>query len=210
MTELIVALDFFDDDHLIDFAKRISHKVKIAKIGLEAFIGFGPDIVEKVQHEAGMDVFLDLKLHDIPRTMEAAVRQADKLDCYMLTVHAEAGEEALKASVSAAYNTKIVAVTKLTSVNPSWRDVVELGERAYDNDLYGIVCPGDFLHFFDDTPIMKITPEIRLSDNKNDHTNICTPKKAKEEGANYIVVGRPITQAENPSLVIDTILEQLQ
>jgi len=204
---LIVALDFPTEKEIISFAKKIVGKVDIVKVGLEAYIGCGPRIVEEI-HGLGFKTFLDLKFYDIPRTVGATVKQVSNLGCEMLTVHGSSGEDAVKAALDNCGNTKVIAITQLTSKNSNWQDINELGEKIINCGAHGIVCPWKHLNLFKTHKCLKITPGIRLTEESDDHFYACTPEVAMSEGASHIVVGRPIYQSKDPLKTIEIIKER--
>ncbi len=216
--ELCVALDGSDRRWIVDSARRLGPEVGWIKVGLEAFTAFGPELVREVEG-FGASVFLDLKLHDIPNTVARAVSNCVKSGAGMLNVHAAGGREMMSAAVAAARQadpsgaTKLIAVTLLTSL--SSEDLAVLGicgqphdvvarwsELARDLGLDGVVasaqeaqqirlaCGQDFLI---------VTPGIRPSQARgDDQRRVMTPAQAVGAGADILVVGRPITRADDP------------
>lgn len=211
---IIVALDFPDQVAALNFANKLDSKLCRVKVGKELFTLAGPQLVEKLMR-LGFDVFLDLKFHDIPNTVAAACSAAASLGVWMVNVHALGGSKMLLAARQAltGNKTKLIAVTLLTSMN--YDDLVEVGisgtpeiivQRlallAQRCDLDGVVCSaleaaslkkvisGDFC---------LVTPGIRSSDDdKGDQVRIATAGMAIKNGANYLVIGRPITRSTDP------------
>lgn len=201
--------------------------MKWAKVGLEMFTACGPDCVREVA-ELGFNVFLDLKLHDIPNTVAKAVESASKLPIKMLTLHTSGGREmmqwAVKAQQQHAPELRLLGVTVLTSMSAAAlaetgvRDapepqVVRLGKLAADAGLRGLVCsPLEIapLRAVVPSDVQLVTPGIRPRDAKaDDQTRIMTPAEAALAGANFIVVGRPIFKAPDPVMAAKAILNEL-
>ncbi len=203
------------------------------KVGLELYTRFGPSILDVVM-ESGRKVFLDLKFHDIPQTVENAVTSAASLGVHFLTVHAQGGSEMMKAACKASRSArarghtppKVVGVTLLTSINASSllnelnvsvameQHIKILALRAVDALLDGIVCSAaDLPHV---KPLLPegfeiVTPGIRLSHGaSHDQNRISTPKEALQNGATLLVIGRAVTQDKNPVLAAENILKSLE
>lgn len=209
---IFVALDTPDLERALDIAQRVHHHVGGVKVGLEFFAANGPAGVRAME-EIGLPVFLDLKLHDIPNTVAKAVQALAPLAPAVLTVHAAGGRAMLEDAKAAAHpDTKVVAVTMLTSldvddltatgVTGSPHDhVLRLATLARDAGLDGIVCSGAEVKaakaawpkgFF-------VVPGVRPADGSvGDQKRVVTPRQALDDGASILVVGRPITQAEDP------------
>jgi orotidine-5'-phosphate decarboxylase len=212
MNRIYVALDTPDLDRAKAVATKVRHHVGGLKLGLEFFAANGQAGVHAMQ-ELGLPIFLDLKLHDIPNTVAKAIQALGPLAPAILTVHASGGRAMLEdAKAAAPKGTKIIAVTMLTSldvadlaatgVSGSAHDqVVRLTELARDAGVDGIVCSGAEVAaakalwpkgFF-------VVPGVRLPDGViGDQKRVVTPRQALDAGASILVVGRPITQAENP------------
>jgi len=228
--KLIFPLDFADLKEAVKFAERISHYVGIFKIGLELFVNFGPKAVEKVRKKTGAKIFLDLKLFDIPNTISGAVRGALELEVDFLTVHVLAGRKALEEAVKASEGKiKILGVTLLTSLDKA--DLLELGfngEYLYKTEdlVYklafiaqsegcdGIVCSAkEVARIKEAFPfLITVVPGIRLeeSQGKDDQVRTATPYEAIKNGADLLVIGRPIRVAENPEEVCQKIHEEIK
>ncbi len=236
--ELIIALDGFTPEKARAFVDSISATgVKWFKVGLELFTLAGPAFVVELKR-AGLHVFLDLKLHDIPNTIAKSVDAAINCGADMLTLHCLGGKKMLQTAAQTAKNSKInlVGVTLLTShtaeditdlanifqskkSNRS-SSVAELAKLAFDSGLHGIVCSVPDLKEtkkFDSIATANacfVTPGIRLkSDSAHDQASIATPREAVEFGSTHIVVGRSITQPSNnraPKDVISEILSDLK
>ena len=189
------------------------------KIGMELFYGEGPDIVRQIK-SMGHDVFLDLKLHDIPNTVNKAMRNLARLGVDMTNVHAAGTADMMRAAKeglaegAAGEVPLLIAVTQLTStteermhkellIEASIEDTVRhYAKNACDSGLDGVVCSpleAGIVKEACGTAFLTVTPGIRYADgNVNDQARITTPQKAREIGTDYIVVGRPITKAQDP------------
>ena len=225
---IIVALDVADEELLIGLVDKLAGQVGLVKIGKELFTALGPKAVEVVKSK-GLKVFLDLKYHDIPNTVAGAVKAAARLGVDMLTVHASGGSSMLKAAAAAARESQsrpaIIAVTMLTSLGDS--DLVDLGinggpdevvERlaglALESGVDGLVnSPREIVRLrsrFGKQPLM-ITPGVRPAGSAaDDQTRIATPQKAVADGADYLVIGRPITKASDPAEAVTRIVADLE
>ncbi len=222
---IIVALDYPNAKQAEDFLQRIQDQPCKLKVGLELFIAEGPKFVEQLSAK-GHEVFLDLKLHDIPNTISSACKSASNLGVWMMTLHALGGANMLQAAQevmsSASQATKLVAVTVLTSMDQQQLNgigihktphecVLTLAETAIASKMDGLVCSAHEVSAirekWGDKPTL-VTPGIRMqSDQANDQSRVASPQQARQSGANYIVVGRPVTKAEDPVLVINQYLE---
>lgn len=224
---LIVALDVSSATTALQLADSLAGVCQWVKVGLELFIAAGPQIVTDLRVR-GFSVFLDLKLHDIPNTVGAAVRSAAATGADMLTVHASGGPIILAAAADAAragdHPIEIVAVTVLTSMNVSQLNAVgvsidpadqvaRLAQLAVDAGIRSLVCaPNEASHlretFGDD--LCLVTPGIRPADSDaHDQRRIATPAAAIGAGATYLVVGRPITQAPDPRAAAESIQREI-
>lgn len=222
-SKLIIALDFPSATEALDFIKPLSPVQCKLKVGFELYVSAGPDFV-KCLVDQGFDVFLDLKFHDIPNTVASACRAAAKLGVWMMNVHASGGETMLRAAKSAldefANPPKLIAVTVLTSMNQAQlhtvglnytpeEQVKRLAKLSQSCGLDGIVCSAQEaagLRSVLGDEFLLVTPGIRPSGaDKGDQHRIMTPEKAIKAGVSYMVVGRPITQAQYATKVITTI-----
>jgi orotidine-5'-phosphate decarboxylase len=225
--DLILVLDAPSPAEVAPVLKRLAGTVRWAKVGLEMFTACGPDCVRQVA-DLGFDIFLDLKLHDIPNTVAKAVESACRLPIKMLTLHAGGGREMMQRAVRAQQEHKpglmLLAVTVLTSLGE--RDladlgvagsaadhVVRLGQLAAEAGVPGLVCsPLEIAPLRGALPpsVQLITPGIRpRGAGADDQTRIMTPAEAARAGANFIVVGRPIFQAPDPVAAARAILADL-
>lgn len=222
---LIVALDVPNADAAVDVAKRLSGHIGMFKIGLELFVAEGPRVVGRVRELApDVEIFLDLKLHDIPNTMKGAIRSVRSLGVKFLTVHAGSGTAHLQACVEEAGDAVgILAVTVLTSQDEvacrqagHTRAVEELVEMravcAREAGCAGVVCSGrELARVRAVAPrLARVVPGIRPAGaDEGDQQRVMTPARAVVEGASYIVVGRPILQAADQAAAADAIVLEL-
>jgi len=193
---IAVALDAPDLDTAAEWAALVTPHVTTLKIGLELYLRYGPEVVASVRGARGVDVFLDLKLHDIPVTVEGAVRSVAKLRPDLLTVHAAAGPAAIEAAVRALPQAKIVAVTVLTSLDDADLDEIGLAGTVTEAAcrLAAIAVKAGV-----GREITLITPGVRLPGQAtNDQARVATPQQALRDGADLLVIGRPITTAADP------------
>ena len=207
---LIVALDLPDHEQLLTLAAKLRDEVAMVKIGLEAFVAHGPDLVHRLVDQ-GLEVFLDLKLHDIPRTAAAAARMASRMGVGLLTVHAGGGA-AMVAAVREATSprTRVIAVTVLTSLDdPALQSLgyrcgvtetaTTLGGLALAAGADGLVCSAHELATLAPLPGLRVVPGVRpVGSDAGDQVRVATPREAVDAGADYIVVGRPILLAPDP------------
>ena len=223
MTEdspIIIALDFSDAKSANSFLDQIQDQSCKLKVGLELFISEGPGYVEKLAAQ-GHQVFLDLKLHDIPNTVAMACKSISNLGIWMTTLHASGGLDMLQAAheaMSESENSiKLAAVTVLTSLgeqqlnsigvkHSAAEQVLQLADVAMQAHMDGIVCSVHETEPVRDKwgndPII-VTPGIRMQeDDRDDQSRVATPQRARQSGSTYIVVGRPITQANDPILTM--------
>lgn len=219
---LIFALDVNSSDQAMRLVEQLCGHVGCFKIGLELFVSAGPLLVRQIANQA--PVFLDLKLHDIPATVAGAAQVANTLGVSYLTVHVDEGGRALKAAVDAAPQVGILGVTVLTSISNedlslsgfalSLEELVRLRAiSARDSGCRGIICSGqeaESIRPLVGTQMLIITPGVRpAGEAASDQKRVVTPAQAIKSGADMIVVGRPIRDAENPALAADKIVEQI-
>ena len=226
--DVIVALDFESGKRALEFLDKFEGRKPFVKIGMELFYSEGPAIVREIKAR-GHKIFLDLKLHDIPNTVTKAMAVLSGLDIDMTNVHAAGGrpmmEGALKGLTREDKSRPIlIAVTQLTSTDqeilerdilikePIDEVVMKYAENAAGAGLDGIVCSpleAKKVHERCGKGFLTITPGIRFEDSDaGDQKRIMTPERAKEEGADYIVVGRPITKASDPVAAYERCLAE--
>lgn len=217
---LIVALDVAAADEAAALAKRVGDAAGLYKIGLELWAAAGADAARAVDGP----LFLDLKLHDIPTTVERAVRALAPLGPSMLTVHALGGRAMLEAAAAATPpETTLLAVTILTSLSdadlaemglpPAAEAVPALAGLARDAGCDGVVCaPADLeaVRRVAPRPFVVVTPGVRPAGAHDDHARALTPAEAIAKGADYLVVGRPVTRAADPRAAALALLEEIR
>lgn len=216
--DVIIACDFSSAQATFDFLDKFTEEKPFVKIGMELYYAEGPSIVREIK-KRGHKIFLDLKLHDIPNTVKKAMSVLSKLDVDMTNLHAAGTVEMMKAAVEGLTREDgtrpiLIAVTQLTStseermqkellINASINDtIVKYAQNAKEAGLDGVVCSPLEAGVVKDAcskEFITVTPGVRFADgDKGDQVRITTPEKAKEIGSDYIVVGRPITQADDP------------
>lgn len=226
-TTPIVALDVPTVEDALRVVATLGSRCRFYKIGLELFTAAGPAVVTRVL-DTGSDVFLDLKLHDIPNTVRGAARSAAALGVRLLTVHGIGGPEMLQAAVDGGGGALgILAVTVLTSVDDAalalstgratasvGDEVARLAELAHEANVHGVVCSGmeaGALYRRYATELALLVPGIRLSGGPaHDQRRVVTPAQAAEAGARYIVLGRAVTAAVDPAAAMEEVLGELQ
>jgi orotidine-5'-phosphate decarboxylase len=224
---IIVALDFPEIASAEAMLAQLDPALCRVKVGKELFTRGGPQLVERI-HKQGFDVFLDLKFHDIPNTVAGAVKAAAELGVWMVNVHAGGGSAMMRAArevLGEHSQTLLIAVTVLTSlgaedlaevgitVDPQTQ-VLRLARLAQQSGMDGVVCSAREI-----TPLraalgsdfLLVTPGIRpASDSKDDQKRTETPAEALRQGGNYLVIGRPITQAASPQARLLQLVEEIQ
>lgn len=216
--DVIIACDFNSAEETFSFLDKFTGKKPFVKIGMELFYAEGPQIVRKIK-KRGHKIFLDLKLHDIPNTVMKAMKVLSDLDVDMVNVHAAgtiAMMEAALKGLTREDGTRplLIAVTQLTStdeermqnelyINRSLEEtVMHYAYNAKNAGLDGVVCSpleAEKVHGVCGNGFVTVTPGIRFADGEvGDQVRVTTPERAKEIGSDYIVVGRPITQAADP------------
>ncbi|EDP74042.1 orotidine-5'-phosphate decarboxylase [Hydrogenivirga sp. 128-5-R1-1] len=226
LKKLGIALDFTDIEDAEQFLYSIEDKDIVIKIGYSLFIKYGKDITDFVKSK-GFELFLDLKLHDIPNTVYNGVKGAIYSGADYLTIHTLGGKEMLQKAVEAkgSSSLKLLGVTILTSHDERYLDYIgcskysikdltlNLAKTALETGIDGIVSSVDEVSFLKENiekEFIAVTPGIRLEDDsKDDQKRVATPKKAVEKGANILIVGRPIIKAKNPNEKIKKIKESM-
>ena len=212
---LIVALDFKNFDEMSKFAEKLDPNKCIVKVGLQLFISDGLRVLDYLS-DKGFDIFLDLKLHDIPNTVMKAIEQITKFNVLMTTIHLQGGLEMIKAAIEVKKQTKLIGVSLLTSLDTTDTDLmygnqlndqfIKLLKVAEQSEIDGIVCSPKELQSITTNELIKVVPGIRNSKLADDQKRVMTAKEAYENGADYIVVGRPITLSENIENTVDEYL----
>ena len=216
--DVIVACDFSSAKETFEFLDKFEGKKPFVKIGMELFYAEGPEIVRQIK-AGGHKIFLDLKLHDIPNTVKKAMRVLSKLDVDMCNLHAAGAAPMMRAALEGLTRGDgsrpiLIAVTQLTSTDqqtmerdllikePIDRVVMHYAKTAADAGLDGVVCSpleAQKVHDACGKGFLTVTPGVRFADgDMGDQKRVMTPAQAKEIGSDYIVVGRPITAADDP------------
>ena len=216
--DVIIALDFPGEPEVFRFLERFGEERPYVKVGIELFYSAGADMVRELKRQ-GFRVFLDLKLHDIPNTVGRAMASLAKLGADMVNLHASGGSVMMRAAIDAlsdASGTRpvLIAVTQLTSTDSTMlRDELLIGsaieetvlryaENAAKSGLDGVVCSpleAESVKRVCGESFLTVTPGIRFAGtDTQDQARVTTPFRARELGSDYIVVGRPITEAESP------------
>ena len=222
---IIVALDL-ERDLALDLAKSLDPNNCRLKVGSQLFTSAGPGVIEELS-TLGFDIFLDLKFHDIPSTVAQSVKAASNLGVWMLNIHSSGGSAMMKAAKEATIGLEdpplIIGVTMLTSLNE--KDVNEVGIQDISNQvlslaslakkssLDGIVCSANDVISAKELlgkNFITVTPGIRSSDSsKDDQSRVSSARNAIEKGADYLVIGRPITKSTNPLESLDSIIKEI-
>lgn len=216
--DVIIACDFPSREDVLAFLDKFQEEKPFVKIGMELFYGAGPDIVKEIKSR-GHKIFLDLKLHDIPNTVKKAMSVLSGLDVDMTNLHAAGTKAMMEAAVEGLTRPDgtrpiLIAVTQLTSTSqermeadiliekPIDQVVMHYAKTAKEAGLDGVVCApleAEKVHTECGKEFLTVTPGVRFADGDvGDQVRVMTPAQAKEIGSDYIVVGRPITAAEDP------------
>ncbi|MBE7012861.1 MAG: orotidine-5'-phosphate decarboxylase [Ruminococcaceae bacterium] len=216
--DVIVACDFPTKEDVLNFLDLFTDEKPFVKIGMELFYGAGPEIVREIK-KRGHKIFLDLKLHDIPNTVKKSMAVLSKLDVDMTNLHAAGTVDMMKAAIEGLTRPDgtrpiLIAVTQLTSTSqermekdllinePIDKVVMHYAKNAAEAGLDGVVCSpleAEKVHATCGKEFITVTPGVRFADgDKGDQVRVMTPEQAKIIGSDYIVVGRPITAADDP------------
>lgn len=216
--DVIIACDFASKEQTLAFLDKFEGVKPFVKIGMELYYACGPDIVREIKAR-GHKIFLDLKLHDIPNTVKKAMRVLSQLDVDMCNVHASGGVEMMRYAVEGLTREDgtrplLIAVTQLTStsddmlrnellIDANMQDTIaKYAQNAKEAGLDGVVCSpleAGLIKQNVGSDFVAVTPGIRFADSKkDDQVRITTPARAREIGSDFIVVGRPITAADDP------------
>ena len=231
-SKICIALDFKNKVEVKEFLEKFKDEKLYVKVGMELFYGEGIEMVKMIK-EMGHNIFLDLKLHDIPNTVKSAMKQLAKLDVDMVNVHASGGKAMMKAAIEGLEEGKIgnerpkcIAVTCLTSLDqevlnnelliekPLEEVVLKWANNAKEAGLDGVVCSpleSKIIHDNLGVDFLTVTPGIRLaSDSVNDQKRVTTPAMARELTSSYIVVGRTITGSDDPYATYKKVYQDFQ
>ena len=216
--DVIIACDFASAEACMSFLDLFKEEKPYVKIGMELYYAEGPSIVKEIKRR-GHKIFLDLKLHDIPNTVKKSMKVLSELDVDMCNLHAAGASAMMKAAIEGLTRADgsrplLIAVTQLTSTSeevmrnelkidaPLPEVVMSYAKNAKDSGLDGVVCSpleAEKVHSVCGEEFLTVTPGIRFADGeKGDQVRVMTPADARAVGSNYIVVGRPITAAEDP------------
>jgi orotidine-5'-phosphate decarboxylase len=222
--KIIVALDVATKEKALDLIEQLRDQISFFKIGLQLYTAEGPEIV-RAARATGANVFLDLKLHDIPNTVALAVESAAQLGIQMLTIHLSGGEAMIRAAVSAKpRDLLLVGVTVLTSVDEQTirqvgipdkieNHVSRLAKLGFKNGIDGIVASSHEIGMLRrefGNKIKIVVPGIRPAGSESaDQKRVMTPREAIQAGADYLVIGRPITAHSRPGEALTKILQEL-
>ena len=226
--DVIVACDFSSAEQVFKFLDRFTDRKPFVKIGMELFYAEGPQIVREIKAR-GHQIFLDLKLHDIPNTVKKAMAVLSGLDVDMCNIHAAGTSAMMKAALEGLTRPDgsrplLIAVTQLTSTDeesmrrellidrPLDETVMHYARNAMESGLDGVVCSpleSGKVHQVCGAGFVTVTPGVRFADGDvGDQKRVITPARAKELGSDYIVVGRPITAAEDPVAAYNRCVEE--
>lgn len=228
---IILALDFPEHEIAINWVEKLKHKIKTFKVGPILFLNSGSEGLKEFAN-LGADIFLDLKFHDIPSTVEKTARQAVRFGANMFTIHTLGGYDMMKAVSDAVKEEAekqsypkplVLGVTVLTShdkksleqigINTSTQDtVLNLAALAEKANVDGLVCSGvevEALRKEFGDKFTLVVPGIRPGTATHDQKRVTTPAEAVSKGADYLVIGRAITEADNPEEVVDEIVQSI-
>ena len=226
-SKIIVALDFSDSKSALALVSELDPEKCKLKVGKELFTAAGPQLIESLVAK-DFKVFLDLKFHDIPNTVKKACEAASNLGVWMLNVHASGGSAMMQAALEGVSNSSnkpyLIAVTVLTSMNQTSLNeigieldvesqVLKLAKLTQNAGLDGVVCSAmeaNLLRKQLNDDFLLVTPGIRPANvNQDDQSRVVTPQDALNNGASFLVIGRPITQASNPLQALESILQTI-
>ena len=217
---IIVAIDETNYERASEVIESLDPKKCMVKIGSVAFNAIGHKVI-RFAAEKGFEIFLDLKLHDIPNTVKKSIKGLSSLPIKMLTIHTSGGKDMMKAAMEAASGTqiKVFGVTALTSLNDD--DTNQIFQRstseqvnamldlAEEAGIDGVVCSPHELELVSKRNLLSITPGIRLQESNDDQKRVMTPREATDLGADYLVIGRPITASKDIKKSLNEIYQSL-
>ena len=219
---IIVAIDEINFNKALNIINNLDSSKCMIKIGSVAFNSLGHKVIEYAAQK-GFDIFLDLKLHDIPNTVKKSIQGLSLLPIKMLTVHTSGGIHMMTAAMEAVSGKgiKVFGVTVLTSLDDkdtnaifkrtSSKQVKAMIDEAVSAGIDGVVCsPHELKYIKKRESLLSITPGIRLEDSNDDQKRVMTPKEAIDLGADYLVIGRPITSSENIGESLNKIFQSIQ
>jgi orotidine-5'-phosphate decarboxylase len=225
---LILSLDFEEKDSALHLLENLKDELVYCKVGLQLFTKYGIALLHEIK-KMGFRIFLDLKFHDIPNTVASAIKSLDSIEVDLLNIHATCGYDGLKLAKETLHNlhpaSKLIAVTVLTSLNDdalqqmgipvkSEALVLQLCKVSQSAGLDGVVCSAQEVQNIKNTlgkDFLAVCPGIRrATDDVNDQKRIVTPSQAIKNGADWIVVGRPIIKASSPSTEAKLIINEIE
>ena len=214
--KLIVALDFDSAELALNFLENLNPQKCLVKVGLELFISEGWKVLDLIS-EKGFEIFLDLKLHDIPNTVANSVRKISNFNVALTTIHLNGGKEMIEAASSEKKgNIKILGVSILTSLSKT--DILEITDTKFDTyfknlisiasntNIDGVVCSPNELEKLKNFNKLKVVPGIRNDISDDDQKRVMSSIDAYQKGADFIVVGRPITKSDDPRKALELFL----
>lgn len=217
---IIVAIDETNFEIASEVIESLDPKKCMVKIGSVAFNAIGHKVI-RFAAEKGFEIFLDLKLHDIPNTVKKSIKGLSSLPIKMLTIHTSGGKDMMKAAMEAASGTqiKVFGVTALTSLNnddtnqifqrSTSEQVNAMLDLAEEAGIDGVVCSPHELKLVSKRNLLSITPGIRLQESNDDQKRVMTPREATDLGADYLVIGRPITASKDIKKSLNEIYQSL-
>ena len=219
---IIVAVDEISQKKALDLIDNLDPKKCMLKIGSVAFNSIGKEIIYSAA-DKNFDIFLDLKLHDIPNTVKKSIQGLASLPIKMITIHTSGGKDMMMAAMEAVSGTqiKVFGVTALTSLNNDdanqifqrtiFEQVNAMLDLAEEAGIDGVVCSPHELELVSKRKtLLSITPGIRIQESDDDQKRVMTPKKAIDLGADFLVIGRPITGSKNINQSLDEIYSSIQ
>ena len=218
--KIIVAIDETDIVSLKNIVDSLDNEKCIIKIGSVAFNSMGHEAISFVS-DKGFEIFLDLKLHDIPNTVKKSIKGLTSLPINMLTIHTSGGKDMMMAAMEAVSGTeiKVFGVTVLTSLSnddtneifqrTSSEQVNAMLDLAEEAGIDGVVCSPHELALVSKRNLLSITPGIRLQESNDDQKRVMTPREAADLGADYLVIGRPITASKDIKKSLNEIYQSL-
>tara|TARA_B100000989_G_scaffold225365_1_gene172639 strand:- start:3617 stop:4267 length:651 start_codon:yes stop_codon:yes gene_type:complete len=213
--KLIVALDFDNADEALNLLENLAPEKCLVKVGLELFISEGWKILDLIS-EKGFEIFLDLKLNDIPNTVANSVRKISNFNVALTTIHLNGGKDMIEAASLEKGNIKILGVSILTSLSKN--DIFEITNSNFDvyfnnlisiasnTNIDGVVCSPNELDKLKNFNKLKVVPGIRNDFSDDDQKRVMSSSEAYEKGADFIVVGRPIIKSEDPRKSMELFL----
>ena len=216
--KLIVALDFDSAESALKFLENLDPQKCLVKVGLELFISEGWKILDLIS-EKGFEIFLDLKLHDIPNTVANSVKKIANFNVALTTIHLNGGKDMIEAASLEKGSIKILGVSILTSISKN--EIFEITNTEFDayfnnlisiasnTNIDGIVCSPNELDKLKNFNKLKVVPGIRNDISNDDQKRVMTPKEAIDLGTDYLVIGRPITKSSDIKKSLSEIYESI-